>query len=143
MIQDHLGFLWIATIQSGLYKYDINNNKLIHYKHDPVDSTSIKEDQIRGLYEDRSGTIWVGTNYNGINKYDRETGKFAYCGFRSVAPIYEVNMKILGCRLFYGLSLFDRTANRVIAIHHQIKAYLIQRSFRLLKMIRIIFGLEP
>ena len=35
LIRDHLGYLWIATIHSGLYKYDIPKNKLTLYVNDP------------------------------------------------------------------------------------------------------------
>ena len=122
MLQDHLGFLWIATIQSGLYKYDIAKNKLTQYKHDPMDSSSIKGDQIRGIYEDRAGTIWIGTNYYGLNKFNRETEKFTYCGFKCVAPVYEdKHGNFWVADYFTGLNLFDRSTNRITANYNQKK----------------------
>ncbi len=73
----------------GVYKLDISNYKLIHYKYDPNDSLSLRNDQARDLYEDRSGTMWVGTNGGGLNKYDRDTENFSYQGLNTISVIYE------------------------------------------------------
>ena len=61
IIQDHLGNLWVGTYSSGVYKLDIANNKLTHYKNDPNDSSSLSSDHIGAIIEDSFGTIWVGT----------------------------------------------------------------------------------
>jgi signal transduction histidine kinase/ligand-binding sensor domain-containing protein/DNA-binding response OmpR family regulator len=120
LLQDHLGFLWIATVQSGLYKYDTNRNELIAYKHDPMDSSSLNDDQIRQIFEDRSGTLWVGTNYGGLNKFNRKTEKFTYCGFTSPMAIYEDRHgNFWVSDYFTGLNLLDRDKNIIIASYNQ------------------------
>src|SRR5687768_9827420 len=58
IIRDRTGFLWIGTI-SGLNRYDGNAIKV--YRHDPDDSTSLPQDDIRGLFESPDGRICVFT----------------------------------------------------------------------------------
>jgi signal transduction histidine kinase/ligand-binding sensor domain-containing protein/AraC-like DNA-binding protein len=114
LIQDHLGYLWIATIHSGLYKYDIPQNKLTLYVNDPKDPGSIHDDKIRTLYEDRDGTMWVGTNYGGLNRFDRGTETFTNYGFYSPTAVHEDKYgNFWVADYFTGLSLLDRSENKV------------------------------
>ncbi len=120
LIQDHLGYLWIATISSGLYKYDIHKNFMMLYRHDPNDSTSLRDNQIRNLYEDHSGTLWVGTNYSGLNKFDRKNETFTNYGFNSPMAVHEDkygNFWVVD--YFTGLNLLDRSKNKIIINYTQ------------------------
>lgn len=74
ILQDSKGFLWFGT-EDGLNKYDGYNFKI--YRHIEKDSTSISDNFIWSLCEDRDGTIWVGTSTGGLNKYDREKNIFS------------------------------------------------------------------
>jgi signal transduction histidine kinase/ligand-binding sensor domain-containing protein/AraC-like DNA-binding protein len=115
LIRDHLGYLWIATIHSGLYKYDISQNKLKLYVNDPNNPGSIHDDKIRTLYEDREGTLWVGTNYGGLNRFDRSTETFTNYGFYSpTAMLEDKNGNFWVADYFTGLSLLDRSENKII-----------------------------
>jgi signal transduction histidine kinase/ligand-binding sensor domain-containing protein/DNA-binding response OmpR family regulator len=74
IIQDSKGFLWIGTYD-GLNRYDGYEFKV--YKNVPEDSTSISDNMIRTLYEDKYGNIWIGCGWGGgLNKFDRATEKF-------------------------------------------------------------------
>ncbi len=74
IIQDSRGFLWIGTYD-GLNRYDGYEFKV--YKNVPEDSTSISDNMIRALHEDKYGDIWIGCGWGGgLNKYFRETEKF-------------------------------------------------------------------
>ncbi len=66
IVQDHQGFIWLITAD-GLVRYDGYNFKL--YKHNPEDSTSIKEEELELLYVDHKGKLWVGT-LSGLSRYD-------------------------------------------------------------------------
>jgi len=46
-----------------------------HYRHNPIDPTSLSNDWVTAILEDRSGTLWVATD-GGLNKFDRVSGKF-------------------------------------------------------------------
>ena len=72
LFKDSNGFLWAGTHQ-GLNRLDGKNIK--SFIHIPVDTTSIKNDQINSICEDEAGRIWVATNA-GISILNNYTGKF-------------------------------------------------------------------
>jgi len=69
IIQDHNGFLWIATF-SGLYKYE--GEEYIN-KHNFNNDELINND-VTALILDSENNIWIGTN-NGLSKYNPVTEK--------------------------------------------------------------------
>jgi signal transduction histidine kinase/ligand-binding sensor domain-containing protein/DNA-binding response OmpR family regulator len=73
ILQDHFGFLWLGT-PSGLVKYD--GYSMIVYRFDPMDSSSISDDNIRALCEDSMGILWIGTKRRGLNSFDRANETF-------------------------------------------------------------------
>lgn len=72
---DSVNNLWIGTNTLGLFKYGLENGRLNNFRHDPLISQSISNNQIESIEEDRSGVIWVGTA-RGLNKYSRFKHKF-------------------------------------------------------------------
>lgn len=71
IIQDSEGFLWFGT-QGGLNKY--NGISFEHYKHDLLEVSSISDNWVFSISEDRSGNVWVATN-KGFNRLEKRTGK--------------------------------------------------------------------
>ncbi|MEM9822680.1 MAG: two-component regulator propeller domain-containing protein, partial [Bacteroidota bacterium] len=63
--QDHHGFLWLGTTD-GLYRYD--GNEFRAFYHNREDSSSLSNNGIKYILEDRKGRIWVGTKL-GLNCY--------------------------------------------------------------------------
>ena len=61
MHEDRHGYLWVATLGSGLYRYDTNGAVL----HLSV-ADGLPTDFIRCLAEDREGNLWVGTEGGGL-----------------------------------------------------------------------------
>ena len=53
----------------GLYLMDRMTGHFTPYSHNPDDSTSLVNDFVLDIYEDRSGTIWLGTE-EGISRFD-------------------------------------------------------------------------
>lgn len=70
---DSHGFRWVGT-NSGLNRYDGYNFKI--YKNDHSDTTTLRSNSIRGLWEGPGGKIWVGSN-NENSVYDPLTEKFS------------------------------------------------------------------
>ncbi len=75
VLQDHNGFIWIGS-QEGLTRFD--GETFVAFRHDPDDSTSISDNSIRTVFEDREGTIWIGTNSAGLERLDQATGRFEH-----------------------------------------------------------------
>jgi len=82
--------LWVATNVEGLFKaIDPENGLFECYKHDSEDSTSLSNDQVSKVYEDRDGTLWVGTQ-SGLNRYDPVTETFIhYLSGIYILDLYE------------------------------------------------------
>ena len=71
IFQDRYGYIWIAT-EYGLNKFD--GTKFTIYKHAAADSSTLKNNYVRSLYEDRDNLL-VGC-YNGLMKFNRATNSF-------------------------------------------------------------------
>lgn len=71
--KDSQGFMWLGS-HDGLYRYDGYEFKA--YKHDPNDSTSLSNNSIRRILEDKDGNLWMGSSWYGLNKYNRAKDSF-------------------------------------------------------------------
>lgn len=67
---DNLGFLWIGTENQGLFRYNPEDDQIIHFTPDKLDFRSISDVNIYSLFIDRSGVLWIGTYSQGLCKYD-------------------------------------------------------------------------
>lgn len=74
-LQDFEGYMWFGT-GNGLNKYD--GYKFYVYINDPNDKTTISDDGISSLMEDKNKTLWVGTVGGNLNMYNRSTDGFVY-----------------------------------------------------------------
>ncbi|MBP7513684.1 MAG: response regulator [Flavobacteriales bacterium] len=74
IIQDKYGFMWLAT-KDGLNRYD--GYSFTVFRHDPEDSTTVRNNYIYTLLEDRQGRLWVGTA-EGLDLFDRGTETFRH-----------------------------------------------------------------
>ena len=63
------GNLWIGTVRGGVSKFDPVRKSFVTYKNNPNDPTSINDNFIFSIYEDRGGVIWIGTNSGGVNYF--------------------------------------------------------------------------
>ena len=72
IFKDHNGFMWFGT-DDGLNKYD--GNKIIIYKHNPLDSSTLSNGLIRAICEDKDGNLWIGTR-EGLNLYNKDKDNF-------------------------------------------------------------------
>lgn len=73
--QDSDGFLWVGS-QEGLARYDGNNLKF--YSQIPFDSTSLSNNWVTDIKEDKNGNLWIGTWGGGLNYFDKRTEKFTH-----------------------------------------------------------------
>ena len=71
--------LWVGT-WSGLSRIHISADDEISYtnfQHDLTDPSSISENRIWSIFQDRTGNQWIGTFSKGLNLFDPETGTFS------------------------------------------------------------------
>ena len=72
IFQDKQGFIWVTT-EYGLNKFD--GLRFTNYRHISADSSSIRNNYVRTLFEDSRRNLLVGC-IDGLMKYDRETDSF-------------------------------------------------------------------
>jgi len=68
IFKDKAGFLWLATLDDGLYRYNPVDNKFFHFTGS--NNNSIKSAGILSLFQDSFGIIWIGTRQGGLYKVD-------------------------------------------------------------------------
>jgi ligand-binding sensor domain-containing protein/signal transduction histidine kinase len=77
IVEDPDGYLWVATRQGGLNRYDPHTEEFKRYMHDDSNSNSLHDNHVNVLALDREGRLWVGTQ-NGLDVLDRSTGSFTH-----------------------------------------------------------------
>src|SRR6185436_6929176 len=100
-----------------------------HYRHDPNNSQSLRDDHIASLYQDRTGAMWVDT-VDGFDRLDVASGRFSHYA----DPIEEIARRHV-VREFYedpqgnllvgyaqGLYKLDRASGRVSRIWNSPKS---------------------
>jgi signal transduction histidine kinase/ligand-binding sensor domain-containing protein/AraC-like DNA-binding protein len=70
MLQDHRGFIWLAT-RDGLCRYDGVRFKTYH--HDPHNAQSPSFSSIFEIREDVQGTLWTRTENNNVDHFNPVT----------------------------------------------------------------------
>jgi ligand-binding sensor domain-containing protein/signal transduction histidine kinase len=84
--EDRSGTLWIGTFGGGLNRLVLdkksgphgNEAGFVSFKHDPADSSSLSDNRVLSICEDKHGALWIGTSGGGLNRFDRESGKFTH-----------------------------------------------------------------
>lgn len=77
LIADKNDNIWIGSFSRGLVKFDVKNEKFIHFVHKKGDNTSLKSNYVTELCLSKQGTLWVGTN-KGLCRYDSKKNSFTH-----------------------------------------------------------------
>lgn len=72
--EDSEGIIWAGTHNSGLIRYDRQNDRIQLFSMDPHDENSISDNLIYDILERQNGQFWIATN-KGLNLLDRNTEK--------------------------------------------------------------------
>ncbi|MEM6841315.1 MAG: two-component regulator propeller domain-containing protein [Bacteroidota bacterium] len=70
LLEDRLGNLWVGTYNKGLLRLSPDEKggfTVSMFLHNPAEPTSISNNIVRSLLQDRHGDLWIGTG-NGLNK---------------------------------------------------------------------------
>ncbi|HYP17749.1 MAG TPA: two-component regulator propeller domain-containing protein [Opitutus sp.] len=72
---DRRGRLWFAS-RGGVQLFDRATGTFTTYRRDAADPTSLSDDLVQSIFEDRGGNLWVGTYAGGVNRLRSETKPF-------------------------------------------------------------------
>ncbi|WP_377703945.1 diguanylate cyclase [Pseudoduganella sp. UC29_71] len=122
MLQDRQGFVWIGTIEGGLFRYD--GRQAVRYQNDPLDPRSLPGGRIAALYNDEQGRIWAGTD-EGLVRYDPASDGFVRYApasgpknFRIVRRIIADGAGGMWLATWGGLQHFDPKTGRFQLYQH-------------------------
>lgn len=59
--------LWIATLGDGIVEIDVRDRRVRRWLHADHDSSSLGNDRIYHLFQDRSGVVWISTEGGGVS----------------------------------------------------------------------------
>jgi signal transduction histidine kinase/ligand-binding sensor domain-containing protein/DNA-binding response OmpR family regulator len=85
LLVDKNNNLWIGT-DSGLIRYNINNESVDSFVHDPSNKNSITDNRITAVYEDQTGQILIGTAKSGLNIYNSDNNSFTRINSKESNP---------------------------------------------------------
>jgi ligand-binding sensor domain-containing protein/signal transduction histidine kinase len=102
ILQDNNGYIWIGT-QDGLNRF--NGYTYTIFKHNRKDSTSLSNNEVWSIFQDRQNRIWVGTVGGGLNLYDSQTETFSHFQHDANNPLSLSNNIVL--------SIFQDQQNRI------------------------------
>jgi ligand-binding sensor domain-containing protein/nitrate/nitrite-specific signal transduction histidine kinase len=117
---DPRGDMWVGA-SDGLWRMDHATGTIVHYQHDPEDSTSLSDNRVDALLADNAGRLWVGTQ-GGLDLFDRAQNHFVHYRHDPSDPhslsddlvlsLYEDRSGVLWAGTSIGLSKYSWTANR-------------------------------
>lgn len=85
IIEDSEGYIWIATMGSGVFQYDQRKKKMTHYiSNNKINSLS--SNSVSSITEDHSGKIWFSTDRGGICNFNKRTSSFTSYSIKEGLP---------------------------------------------------------
>ncbi len=69
VLLDRQGVFWIATLGTGLNRFDPSTGQLEIFRHQAASPKSLPSDRLTVLYQDRTGNLWIGS-VMGLAQYD-------------------------------------------------------------------------
>lgn len=109
MLQDSRGYLWFGT-SNGLYRYDGYSFKV--FRKIKGDSSSLPENTVLKISEDKDGKLWLGLTKEKVCSYDPSTGIFKNYNVNNFDTAAHVSSYI--CMLFV-----DKAGNIWAGLHQK------------------------
>lgn len=86
--------IWIATMGSGVWRYDLNKKHIRKYSTHTDDSTTLSSNSVSSITIDSQGDVWFATDRGGICRYNNDTDNFTSFSKKDGLPD-DVSYKIL------------------------------------------------
>jgi PAS domain S-box-containing protein len=86
IFKDRKGVVWIGTRNGGLNKLVVKNingqsasdiGYFVRYINNPQDPSSLSNNTIYAIHDDKQNNLWIGTNDGGLSRFNPETGLFS------------------------------------------------------------------
>jgi signal transduction histidine kinase/ligand-binding sensor domain-containing protein/CheY-like chemotaxis protein len=135
LLADRKNQLWIANGSSnGLYIIDLNAFKINKtltvqkYYSEPLNESSLGDNSVYSLLQDRDGDIWIGTVSGGINYYsprkkEFKSVKIADCSSGSLSSnlinVFLEDDRLLWIGTESGLDYLDKSTNTLKHIYNK------------------------
>lgn len=68
--------IWFSNYQQGVFFLSNKDNSIKRYRHNPLDSTTISNNSVRQMIEDKNGNIWFATE-GGLNLMKKDSNNFS------------------------------------------------------------------
>ncbi len=118
IIEDSEGFIWVASLGSGVFQYNPSTNEINHFTNNDKPN-SLSSNAVSSITEDHSGQIWFSTDRGGICKYNKKQKQFTSYSIKDGLPD-DIAYKILedkNYNLWFGtnkgLVKFNSTTNNI------------------------------
>lgn len=76
LFEDSDGFIWVASMGMGVYRYDTKDKSVRYFQHNNNDPHSLSSNAVSSIMEDSRGYMWFSTDRGGICRYDKNTDRF-------------------------------------------------------------------
>ncbi len=72
---DAQGVVWYGSFENGLTAFDPTTSKFTRYLHNAADSSSLPDNYVSDVKEDRQGYLWIATGH-GLSRFVKKTARF-------------------------------------------------------------------
>jgi len=117
IFEDSGGKLWIAGWEGGLNRFDPKLKSFIKFRHIPNDSTSLSDNTVWSIAQDKSSHLWIGTN-NGLNLYNTVDRSFRVFKHDEEDPNSLTDSKILSLLIAQNGDLLIGTTTGFNILEH-------------------------
>lgn len=83
--KDKKGNLWFATENNGAFLYSIKKNKVINYRFDVKDNTTISSNNIKDILMVDDDVVWFATD-DGLNVFEKKSEQFVRYYHNALIP---------------------------------------------------------